>query len=203
MIARSGFAGPRSIAEGDAEWITRPRAAIASKVALAMLGAIFVSACDSDAKLDSHPDEPAKLAPVIIVTKTEITYQGKVVATHESKMVDGKVVLDRDALEDAVAATKPPEPRVDCDAVAAKVPSVLFAYDPGYFTFAAQVRPKVRESCIEDAWPEPLRRCIVTPAPDKLVHDRACGELVPDELSAKVATRFGVAPSQVQAMLGR
>ena len=80
----------------------------------------------------------------------------------------------------------------DCDAVAAKVPSVLFAYDPGYFAFAAKIRPKVRESCVEDAWPEPLRDCIVKATPDALVHEHACEDLVDHELAERVSKRFGI-----------
>lgn len=110
-----------------------------------MLGAIFVSACDSSAR-----SEPTR---------------------------------ELMAIKEAAC---------DCDAVSAKVPSVLFAYDPGYFAFAATIRPKVHDSCIEDAWPEPLRRCIVTAKPDALAHDHACEYLVSFELAEKISKRFGI-----------
>ena len=80
---------------------------------------------------------------------------------------------------------------VDCSAVVAKVPSVIFAYDPKYFALATMIAPTLRASCIEDAWPEPLRRCIVQATPDALVDENACRYLVSPELAAKVAKRFG------------
>jgi hypothetical protein len=114
-----------------------------------------------------------QLAPVIVVTKSEITYEGKLVG-------------DLPVLPDATTS-------ITCTSVVEKLKRAVASYDATLGALVGTKAPMVLGSCLNDHWPESLKECIVAATPEELVGHR-CDVLVPDELAQKLLDRL--APGQ-------
>jgi hypothetical protein len=165
--------------------VTDRRAALGMRalvVSLALLGA-----CNRGATPEPRPDRETLQAPVVIVTKSEITYKGQLIDTVESELRFPATEAGVRA-PDAVA-------EASCSRVLQQIRSAVFAYDPQYLSLAETYAPKLLVSCQADGWPDNLKRCIVDATPQALAHEHACENLVTSELTAKVGKRFGVSTS--------
>lgn len=120
--------------------------------------------------------------PVIIVTKSEVTYQGQLVGKTRS------VRSGNDLGSDA-----PPTRPIRCGSVIQKLQQAVASVEPALAVIASTKAPVILSSCIYEGWPEPLKECIVmTSAADIAAHH--CDALVPDELAQKLLDRL--APGQ-------
>jgi hypothetical protein len=136
---------------------------------LEVLCAVAVLAgCEND-----RDRPPEHLAPVVIVTKSELRRHG------------GLEPPDGGAIE------------TTCGEVMEHLNSALFAYEPRYMALAGSYATRVLASCHDDGWPDALKQCIVTSTPRALL-DHACDKLVSDELAhkalARIAPGMDVAP---------
>jgi hypothetical protein len=155
-----------------------------------LLTLVVLGACDAGAKHEPRPEpDTLQKAPIIIVTKGEITYQGQLVATVDSSahVIEAGNGHPIDAANSAEVAQS-----VSCTRVLQQLRSAVFAYDPQYIALSATFASKVVASCQDDAWPDELKRCIVDATPEALAHAHACENVVPAELWPKIAKRFGV-----------
>ena len=151
---------------------------------------LIAAACETEPSPSRADDGSARSEPLIVVTKSEITYEGKSVGGSESVAVGGHVIATRDlaALPDA-ATTQP----IRCELVVEKLKKTVAAVDPAIAVIAGTKTPVILSSCIYEGWPEALKQCIVTASTEQLAAHH-CDALVPDELAQKLLDRL--APGQ-------
>lgn len=150
----------------------------------------MIAACEQEPSPTRAGDGSSHSAPVIVVTKSEIWYEGKLVNSGESIEVAGHVIARRDlpVLPDAAIAHP-----IRCDIVVEKLERAVAAVEPAIAVIASTKAPIILSSCIYEGWPEVLKECIVMTSAEQIAAHQ-CDALVSDELAQKLLDRL--APGQ-------
>lgn len=122
---------------------------------------LMIAACKEEPSPPRAGDGSSHLAPVIIVTKSDLP-----------------------ALPDA-AAGQP----IRCEVVVEKLKRVVAHVDPALALIATTKSPIVLASCFNERWSEPLKECIMTRTSADIA-EHACDAQVPDELAQKLLDRL-------------
>lgn len=94
----------------------------------------------------------------------------------------------------------------DCDAVATKIKNLINAQqatlqnDPRTAKYMAAVIDTMRVACVEDQWPDALKRCMLATSNDNLMN-QACTEQMSPELQSKLQARVTTVMQQMTQQL--
>ena len=127
---------------------------------------LIAAACEKEPSPSRADDGSARSAPVVVVTKSEITYD----------------------------PTRRPRMPPTCSDVVGLLQGAAM-YEDGALGHIVRLKaPMILAACIDDEWPMDLKLCISGTPTNELISGHKCDKLVSDELAQKLIDR--VAPGQ-------
>lgn len=127
---------------------------------------LIAAACEKEPSPSRADDGSARSAPVLVVTKSEITYD----------------------------PTRRPRMPPTCSDVLRSLQGAALYEDAALGNIVRLKAPMILGACIDHEWPMALKLCIVTTPTSDLISKHVCDKLVTDELAQKLLDR--VAPGQ-------